>query len=310
MNKKIFTAVFALGLISFACKKNVPGKTDSEYSFDATLPIPAIAVADSAIFELAENPDVISFYSGETGNNYDNRNRTVLTGGSLKMKFETRVKNKPADTLDVLISTDFSGVYDSMSVANATWKNMNNKFLFPTPLTSLGIFVPSGNGATYLTDITDSVIAGQPFYLAFSYAVNKRNNVEWSVGKLGMYNYFTDGTATANVIDSTNINSGSFAPVSFTEPFSRWSKSSTLLKYNNSSSAVLGARHWYISRPLNPDAVAPDVPVVIKNISQSPLTFFKYKYKKPGTYKAVFVASYNRLNFEKTFVKEFTVVVQ
>ena len=307
--KKIIVAGLLLCSM-FSCKKIVPGYTDAAYSFDAVSNSATINVSDTALFTLSGNPDVISFYSGEVGNNYENRNRTVLTGGSLKVKFETRVVNKPADTLEVLISNNFNGVYDSTNVANATWKRMTDKFNFPLPTTALNTFIPSGMPGAYFTDITDSIIAGQPFYVAFRYDINKNNNIEWSVSKLGMYNLFGNGIPTATVIDSNSNNSGNFAAVKMGETNNRWSKTSTLYKFLNSNSSKIGASHWYISRPLNPNAVTPDLPNVIKNISQSLVASFKYKYRQPGTYKAVFVASYNRLNFEKTFVKEFTIVVQ
>jgi hypothetical protein len=308
---KNFIFIIAVIFVTLqSCQKNSGGYTNDNYSFDAKLSVTTIAVSDSASFELFENPDIIAFYSGEVGNNYSNRERTVLTGGSLKVKFDTRVVNKPADTLEVLISNDFSGIYDSANVANASWKRMTNKFAFPLPTTPLGTFISSGITPGEFTDITDSVIAGQPFYFAFRYDINKNNNIEWSVAKLGMYNIFNNTTPTATVIDSSTNNSGNFAIVKFGETINRWSKTSTLYKFLNSNSSKIGASHWYISRPLNPNAVTPDLPVIVKNITQIPLKKFLYKYKIPGTYKAVFVASYNRIGFEKTFVKEFTVVVQ
>lgn len=310
MNTKNLIIAFSICSILFACKKETPGYTDDKYSFNGSIDAATISVNDSAGFRLTDNPDIISFYSGESGNNYDNKDRTVLTGGTLKMKFESRVKNQIADTLDVLVSSNFSGVYDSANIANATWTKLTPNFIFPDALTALGSYVPSGPTPGDFTALGGSVVSGQPFYLAFKYDVKVQNNIEWTIRKLGMYNFFTNGNTNATVIDSNTNTSGSFVGIPMGEPLTRWSISSTLYKYNNSSVAAIGASHWFISRQLNPDAVTPDLPIVIKNISQSPVTRFKYKYSAPGTYKAVFVASYKRLNFEKTFVKEFTVVVQ
>ena len=293
----------------FSCRKNGPGNTDTNASFDAKLIGDSINVNDTAFFQLSENPDVISFYSGEIGHQYVNKDRTVLTGGHLQMKFESRVGNQVADTLDVYVSNDFSGVYDSANVAAASWKRLTDKFIFPTPALPLLTYVPSGTGATFLTDISDSVISGQPFYLAYRYNILRQNNIEWTVRKVGMYNSFTDGTATSTVIDSSNNTSGGFVEVSMGEPTSRWTRSSTLYKCTNSVTSKVGAQHWYISRGLNPDAVSPDLPIVLKNISESALKSFSYVYTSPGTYKATFVASYVHLNYEIVIVKECVVVV-
>jgi len=306
--------LFYSGMISLvlltSCKKNIPGYTDKNYSFDASLPVSTIDSASAADFFLSENPDVISFYSGEIGHEYANRERTILQGGNLKLKFETRVQFQPADTLDVMLSNDFTGIYDSTNVANAHWKRLTDLFLFPTASSTLSTFYPSGPTSGDFVDLTDSVIPGQPCYLAFKYQNTKPTNIIWSVGKLAMYNVFNSGVPNAAVIDSNQITSGNFAPVQFIDQTPRVTTSSTYLKISNSTTEPLGSQYWHISRPLNPSAVDPDAPVVIKNITQSALTKFSYVYVKPGTYKATFVAAYKRLNFDKTFIKEFTVVVQ
>jgi hypothetical protein len=308
MRFNLFIITFLVLTIT-SCKKNTSGFVDDISSFDVNPRTLTVSINDSVRFDLSGNPDVISFYSGEIGRVYDFRNRTVLNGGSLLLKFETRVINRPADTLDVLVSSNFSGIYDSVNVVNATWKSLNNKLLFPMPSTPLNTFIPSGLNPGMFLNITDSLVAGQPFYLAFRYTILRTNNIEWSVGKLGVYNIFTNGTPNATVIDSTNNNTGGFVPVALREP-TRWSRTSTLYKCLNSSTAVIGAQHYYISRPLNPNAVNPDAPIGIKNISQNPLKYFAFKYSMPGTYKVAFVASNARLEMNQSSVKEFTIIVQ
>jgi hypothetical protein len=308
MRFNLFIITFLVLTIT-SCKKNTSGFVDDISSFDVNPRTLTVSINDSVRFDLSGNPDVISFYSGEIGRVYDFRNRTVLNGGSLLLKFETRVINRPADTLDVLVSSNFSGIYDSVNVVNATWKSLNNKLLFPMPSTPLNTFIPSGLNPGIFLNITDSLVAGQPFYLAFRYTILRTNNIEWSVGKLGVYNIFTNGTPNATVIDSTNNNTGGFVPVALREP-TRWSRTSTLYKCLNSSTAVIGAQHYYISRPLNPNAVNPDAPIGIKNISQNPLKYFAFKYSMPGTYKVAFVASNARLEMNQSSVKEFTIIVQ
>jgi hypothetical protein len=310
MIKQFSLLMICATVILCSCKKDVPGYTNDSDSFSASLITDSINAGELAKFSLTDNPDIITFYSGEIGHVYDYRNRTVLEGGRLNVKFETRVTNRPADTLDVLVSTDFRGIYDSTNVANAHWKKMTNRFVFPDTAAPQGFFYPSGVTSADFADITDSVTAGQPFYMAYKYRNSLPTNIIWSIGKLGMYNVFNNGVANATVIDSNQINSGSFAAVQMGDPGTmRWTSSSTYLKCTNSTIAPLNADYWYISRPLNPSAVAPDLPFVLKNISQSSLTAYNYSYNTPGTYKAVFVASYKRLNFEKTIVKEFTVIV-
>ncbi len=312
MKRQIALWVMAAVFILSSCKKDVPGYVNEDGSFDATLLQSNIAAGDTAQFNLFENPDFISFYSGEVGHEYIHRDRTVLEGGNLIMKFETRVTISAPDTLlDVMISDDFNGNYDSANVANAHWKRMTNKFVFPDTTATLGLFYPSGATSADFVDITDSVSAGRPFYLAFKYNNIAPTSVLYSINKLAMYNTFSSGgVANATVIDSNQISSGNFTGVQFGDNLPRWTTSSTYLKCTNSTTAPVPSTYWYITRPLNPSAVNPDLPISIKNIVQNPLTSFKYKYSTPGTYKATFVAAYKRLNYEKTIVKEFTIVVQ
>ena len=310
MKRFIALSLLVTVFINYSCKKETPGYVDEGASFDAVLPVATVDSGDSVLFDLSGNPDVISFYSGEQGHNYDFRDRTQLSGGRLNVKFQLRVQNVLPDSIDVMLSNDFTGIYDSANVANAHWKNMNSFFVFPDSNAALSTFYPSGPYDSVFADITDSIIPATPCYFAFRYKNLDPSSIIWSVGKLGMYNIFTSGEANATVIDSNQITSGSFAGVALGDSVMRWSTSSTYLKMFNSSFAPLDGEQWYISRPLNPSAVTPDVPVAIKNITQNPLTSYRYAYSKPGTYKAVFVAKYVRLNYEKTIVKEFTVVVQ
>lgn len=309
MNIRLFVFSLFTSVIFYSCGKVTPGFIDKENYFEASIDAANISINDSASFSIEGNPDIITFYSGQTGNNFDFRDRTFLTGGQLKMKFETRVVNQLADTLDVFISTNFSGVYDSVNVANATWNRITDKFVFPDATTPLGTFISSGSNPGDFTDISTNVIPGKPFYLAYRYDITKQSNIEWSIAKLGMYNFFSNGNATSTVIDSSTNNSGSFAPVSFGES-TRWTKTTTYYKCINSTLSTIGASHWYISKPLNPDAITPDLPIVVKNITQSPLTKFKFKYSVPGTYKAVLIGSYKRQNYEKIFAKEFFITLQ
>ena len=302
----------ALPIVLLSCKKDIPGTIDEDATFNASLVTARINAGDTAVFALTENPDIISFYSGEIGHEYQYRDRTILEGGNLKVKFETRLQNVGMDSsLEVMISNDFSGVYDSTNVVNAHWKNMNSFFTYPLPTDPLSTFYPSGPTQGDFADFTDSIIPGQPFYYAFKYTNKTPSSIIWSINKMSMYNVFSAGNIPdAVIIDSNRITSGNFASVQINDPgIARWTTSSTYLKCTNTSTTPVGAEYWYITRPLNPSAIAPDAPIVIKNITQNPMTAYRYTYTKPGTYKATFVARYARLNFQKTIVREFTVIV-
>ena len=319
MNKILLLLGSSIVMVLGACKKNTPGNSPSDYTFEVGISKDSINAGETANFIFLDNPDFISFYSGEKGHQYIYRDRTVLDGGgNLLFRFQTRVRVQPADTLDVLISTDFSGQYDSLNVTNAHWKNMNGLFNIQNSSSALNTYYPSGPTFDDYTNIGDSVIPGKTFYIAFRHKNESPTNIIWNIKKIGLYNVFqSTDIPTITLIDSNKISSDFFA-VKTNDVITRWDKvlggynppNYPSLKYNSDTSLVpAGAEHWYISKPMNPNAVLPDAPLVIKNISQNALENFKYKYASPGTYTATFVASYQRLGLEKTIVKEFTIIV-
>ncbi len=307
MKKYFILFVVSIVIVFSSCKKDVPGYTDGNESFDAQLPDTLITTAAKAHFLLFSNPDVISFYPGDSSHNYDYRDRTYAEGGRINFKFTSSVTTT-ADTIDVMLSTDYSGNNDSASIVDAHWKKITNLFIFPTG-------TATSPAVNLYQDITDSTILGQPFYVAFKYVNRQPKTITWSIKDVGMYNMFTNGTPSSTMIKSTNIRSGGYSAVSIYAPkkllwkIPTTSSGSLTLANSSSGGYANGTEAWLISG-VQKASVSPDQPIVIKNITQSPLKSYDYQYTKPGTYKATFVASYNRLNYEKTFVKQITVIVQ
>lgn len=306
MKKYFILFIVSIAIIFSSCKRDVPGYTDENYYFNVQLPDTLITTAEKAHFLLFSNPDVISFYPGDSSHNYDYRDRTYAEGGRIKLKFNSKVTTT-ADTLDLMLSTDYSGNNDSASIVNAHWKKLSSLFVFPNGNT-LSVVNDS-------TDITDSTILGQPFYLAFKYTNQKPKYITWTINNVGLFNVFANGTAPSTMIKLTNIRSGGYSAISINgSPKLLWkipTTSSGSLTLTNSTTGgyAIGTEAWLVSG-VQKASVNPDQPIIIKNITQSPVDSYDYQYTKSGTYKATFVASYSRLNYEKTFVKQITVIVQ
>lgn len=71
------------------------------------------------------------------------------------------------------------------------------------------------------------------------------------------------------------------------------------------------SEHWAVSKAITIDKVdlGPDWATSIKGISNPELKAHRYTYAKPGTYKAVFVASNNSIDDVKSVVKEVTITI-
>ena len=71
------------------------------------------------------------------------------------------------------------------------------------------------------------------------------------------------------------------------------------------------SEHWAISKAINTEKVdlGPDWSASIKGVFTAAISEYRYKYAKPGTYKAVFVASNNSIDDVKQVVKEITLTI-
>ncbi len=72
------------------------------------------------------------------------------------------------------------------------------------------------------------------------------------------------------------------------------------------------SEHWVVSKAINKDKVdlGPDRPVAAKtSITSAKLTSYNYTYARPGTYKAVFVASNGSADGTEQVTKEITITI-
>lgn len=91
--------------------------------------------------------------------------KTYAINGEINLSFSSRVLNtytaSPRE-IQVLLSTDFNGLYDYGNVIGSTWIDISNRFTFPS--VDSGVVSPAG-----ISDISDLLENGKPFYIAFRY---------------------------------------------------------------------------------------------------------------------------------------------
>jgi len=87
-----------------------------------------------------------------------------------------------------------------------------------------------------------------------------------------------------------------------------WATSSTQLKFTSTLTASY-SEDWAISNAFYPNLALPDKAVPIKNVTNSPITQYRYRFTKPGDYKVVFVASNNGASNQKVKIKTFVITV-
>jgi plastocyanin len=282
-------------------------------NFNVTPELVKYKVGDTVRFAIQGNPETLTFYSGEEGNDYDfSKKARIEFIEKLALSFETHNQQGDGATFSVLYSTDFNGTYDYDNVSKAVWKDITSRF---TLASSASFPIGWLNGGEQ--DIKDLLEPGKPFYIGFKY-----------------YHPPYTGTATPlrrwwriqnfRLQAETNENNVS---VLATYPTAQWKliKSTTA---NASASQITGTiflfgptigtkntlpfEEWGITKAFAADAIdkGADLGVAIKSMIDPPINVFSHQYKKAGTYEAVFIAANTNVAGSNQVTKKVTVIIE
>lgn len=180
---------------------------------------------DTVQFSFTGNPDIITYYSGEVGKRYVYANR-ISAAGTPQLQFSTiRANGAQANSLSVLVSTDFKGVVantvygvlirdtvnTNANIAAATWTDITSRATLSTGATTA---VASG-----VVDLSDFLTSGKPVYIAFKYnAVAGSIQNKWTVSGVTVNNVLADGTTytianlNASTTSFTNYGNTTYGP--------------------------------------------------------------------------------------------------
>lgn len=291
--KYLLLALSAMAFMS--CKKQLSSES---LSFDVQLNKKSLSITDTAVFSFSGNPDYITFYSGEPGKNYEFRNRISDTSTNVQLKFSTATTTATSGTLSLLISTDFSGVFDSASVVTANWTDITNRATLATGTTTVA------SGTVSLADIA---VQRKPVYIAFKYlAAASATQRKWTITNFTLDHVLPNKTYTIGNMTSTPPSLG-WKAVNVKNSAVNWT-TALVITGSTSTATAVDTEDWMIMGPVDLSRVLPDVGVSIKTIAESMSKFpFTYQYTTPGTYNAVFEAG--NVNRDASNVSVITVPV-
>lgn len=294
--KKYFI-ILAAGFI-LSCNKKLE---IMPLSFETSVNQAALKKTDTAVFQFSGNPDFITFYSGETGGRYEFRNRTSDTSTNVQLKFSTATTTATNGTLSLLVSTDFTGSFDSTGIANAAWTDLNNRVKFATGTAT----VASGT-----ISLADFAAAKKPVYLAFKYAaVAGVAQKKWTITGFTLDHVLPDKTYTIGNMTAVTPSLG-WKSTDIKNPAVNWTSALVISGATSATTAVV-TEDWVIMGPVDLSRVLPDDGVVLKAITENMNKFpFRYQYSRIGSYEATFVASNANRDAFETIVKKVTIVVQ
>lgn len=251
-------------------------------------------------FSLQGDANLISFYSGQFGNDYRYKDGRLLDYDALNLSFDTQVRSgSQPDQFSIHISTDFNGEYTYEGVSGADWTDITEGFLLGPP------------ADVWISSETKNIIAykedGKPLYIAFKYTYRPPPAAAartWRVNDFTLSGITTLGevsiadqwsaaaaaewTFVSNAIDDNN-------PItrSRIESSARGRSNNIFFQYgNHDGSQAIGHDTWCISKAFEVDGVnhAGDEAVLVKQITDPQPTTYRYNYTEPGTYEVVFVA--------------------
>lgn len=319
MKKYRFLVHLSLIAVAFyACKKDALTTPDFEVSAEKT----TVSTSEDAVFTFTGNPDMITFYSGQPGKEYDKIERITDPNAKNQLGFTVKYNdnftnaaiNQPRN-LSVFASNKFNGNWsDSASVRNGEWVDISTRATWPA--------VTSTATVTSLFDISDFRSPRDTVFIAFRYksttssATSKARS--WQMTNFKLNNIGSNGLVYLNGITTNNVSSANdnrlagFNAYSFKGESVKDSLKWTL---DASSTFPTGAdgysdEDWMISRAFKLSSIILDRGVYIKK-RLDVVNTYRYRFTAPGTYKVTFVAVNSTVEGgSKSTVRDLTIKVE
>lgn len=289
-----FIIIIAVSAALASCEKDL--KPDP-ISFNATTTGSDFQAGDTVHFSFSGNPDMITFYSGEPGTNYDFKERTSAEGIP-QMQFTSYAQyGLQTGTLALLVSTDFTGEYTAAGISGATWTDITSEAALSAGTDN----TPSG-----IIDLSRFNTGDKPVYVAFKYTgATGSTQKTWTIKNFGIDLSMPDGAVSS----IASLVSAEWKAVNIKNPVKGWAISATQLQMAGGTADVEDNEDWLITTRLYLNKVSPDRGIAIKDISER-LDNFYYVYSKPGTYKAVFTAFSAAGNKQESTLKKIDITVR
>lgn len=298
------------GLLLTACsEKEIQAPND----FEVAVTTANYKLSDSVQFNISGDPDNITFYSGEPGNEYDKRDFFSSDEGTLTLQFnsQTRAGATLPRNISVLISTDFNGEYTEEGVKTAQWTDITNRAVLPAN-TASNADVVSGE-----INLDDLKVKGRPMYVAFRYvSENAAGTAQryWNMGRMFLINK-VPGNVDFDI--TSTIEKGYFQVVEFQGEDNKWTintgtASSHRLVHTANAINTQPDDDWVVSRGFQVFQTLGHKKnaVNVKSISDGTPKTFSWLYSAPGTYKATFIALNADSDTQKEVIKEVWVTIE
>lgn len=289
---KFYILALSVGILS--CKKDMElSAPDFEVAADRS----TYKIGDTVNFSIDGEVDYLTFYSGESGNNYENRERTSVTGVP-KLSFTSFAQyGTQVNTLKLLVSNDFNGKVDQQ-IGNANWTDVTSLVTLSTGVDN----TPSGE-----LDLTPYINGDKPIFIAFKYnGLMSASSAQktWTIKNFLQF-ILTDKGEKLPVISS--IASAGWTAVSITNDVQKWTQNATQIQIAGGGANTPDNEDWMVAT-LRPKAISPDRGLGIKDVSGK-VASYQYVLKEAGEREVVFIGSNANVGGAKTSIRKVKISV-
>jgi hypothetical protein len=289
----LISALFTI----FSCKKEV--EVDAP-DFDVMLDKTTFNVKDTIVFNFTGSANIITFYSGEPGKEYEFKDRFIVDGKP-EMQFTSWSQFGPQpNTLQLMVSSDFKNSFDVEALNQATWKDITSRATLSTGTDN----TPSG-----IIDLSDVTSPDTPVFVAFRYTGKKAtvSQPTWTIKNVVVNNRLENGSVV-QIANSSNL---SWGAINVLNSARAWSATTTQIQIAGGPIDTDDNDDWIISKPLSLNQIQRSLGASVRTNPTTLQTRYTFPgYSTPGTYTVTFEAiNANRWD-SKMVLKEFTITVQ
>ena len=311
MKKLFLISIMALGLAS--CNK----KEAVDLKFDVSTAKTSYKAGDTVVFKISGNPDQLTFYSGEVGKVYAEREGITVegNGGVMNLTFNVMKRygsesetNGHPNTLQLYMTQNFDEKYTVGDFKEENWVNVSSKFTIPG-IASTDVYTSSGTVSLY--DMGLNLDRKKPVYFAFKYQTRTEATQTHPRVWIQQFNIESVNKATGDLLPISAMTSMGWKFIKFSGTITPTNDSNGL-RFPSIAAPKEGSKIWAVSKGISLadyiNVTNVNRGVALKNMSTRK-DEHPYVYKQPGTYKVTFVASNENVYGGDKVVKELEIVV-
>ncbi len=296
-----YLTLISLALFFYSCDSEIVVAPTAKFTPDSL----ECKVGSEIVFKYEGDCDYVTFWSGEDGMVYANRNRTNITVDSAYLEFKAITvwgDAKQPKPLSVYMSDSFQGMYNISGVLNETvkWDTITPSNI---PYYASNTNEPY-NTLAYSGKIDISKYISKSCYVAFKY--NSDSITTGTARLVRIKDMNVMAYANHNLNKVMDIYNAGFTALNVSGP-STWSIATTQLEIRGASQKR--EEDWLISKQVTLGRVDSDRGLSVKTLTEN-MSNFSHIYLKAGTYNTTIEIVNSRFGKSISTFQNFTIIVK